>query len=303
MICISNKDGINNSSLESSDIRDQTKVLNYVSSILSANLVSSNDTKDLNHNNESSEEDKSLESNYLWNPPKDYYEDMLHPNRVYFDYTWNYERKCNGDFMDDRVKNQYRSLQIANQCHRCTFTCYKYCSKHDQVCRFGFPWLSKECIFGPLIVRDRDKKNRVKINVLPQRNNAYVNTTLFDPLLSIAHGGNHDIQYIGNTVGAAEYVASYASKSEAPDKKIMANIFNKKLKYLSSNVQNVTDRERLYSVGCAILGSSTVGAVQACYSLLGLKFVKSSRVVINVNSFHRKFLFYVLIVCLDHTDF
>ena len=279
--------------LESTEKSEQKKVLNYVSSILSANLVSNVNTLQSDMCTTSSNFYDSEESCYEWSPPKDYFEDTLHPNRAYFDYSWDFERKCNGEFSDGRVQKLYRELQIANQCHRCCFTCFKYCSKHDHVCRFGFPWISKDCIFGPVILKNRDKKNRVKINVLPQRNNAYINTTLFNPLLCLALGSNHDIQYIGNTVGAAEYVASYAAKSEAPDKKIMANIFHKKLKLLSSTVHTVTDRERLYSVGCAILGSSTVGAVQACYSLLGLKFVKSSRVVVNVNSLHRKFESYL----------
>ena len=87
------------------------------------------------------------------------------------------------------------------------------------VCRFGFPWTSQDCVFGPLIVKDRDKKSRVRVSVLPQRNNGFLNGTCFNPLIAIAHGGNHDLQYIGNTVGAAEYVASYASTCEEPDKR------------------------------------------------------------------------------------
>ena len=69
----------------------------------------------------------------------------------------------------------------------------------------------------------------------------------------------------------------------------MTNIFNKKIAYLTNNATNISDRDRLYSVGCALLGSSPVGSVQACYSLLGLKFVTSSRRVLNVNSLHRKY--------------
>ena len=140
----------------------------------------------------------------------------------------------------------------------------------------------------PCIHKDRDKMNRIRISVLPQRNKAYLNGTAFDPLLVIAHGGNHDLQYIGNSVGAAEYVASYASKFEEPDRKLMSNLYAKKIAYLESLSTHVTDREKLNAVGNAILGSSQVGSVQACYSLLGLKFVKSSRRVINLNPLHRK---------------
>ena len=287
LICISNKDGITNNSIESIDETERNKVIQYTTSILSANLVRS-----------SSEIDRDfIEDQYNWCPPKDYFSDERHPCRSSFNSDWNYDRNSDGVFADTNVRAQYRSLQIASQCHRCCFTCFKYCHKHEKICRFGYPWVSQDCLFGPIIVKNRDKRSRIKISVLPQRNNAYVNCTLFDPLLTIALGGNHDIQYISNTVGAAEYVASYASKSEAPDRKILSNIFNKKLAYLSSKAAHVTDRERLYSVGCAILGSSPVGSVQACYSLLGLKFVKSSRVVVNVNPLHRKFVEYFYNQC------
>ena len=69
----------------------------------------------------------------------------------------------------------------------------------------------------------------------------------------------------------------------------MANIYAKKIKYTVDTSSVVTDRQRLYAVGSAILGSNPVGAVQACYTLLGLKIVKSSRTVINLNPLHRKF--------------
>ena len=83
----------------------------------------------------------------------------------------------------------------------------------------------------------------------------------------------------------------------------MTNIFNKKIAYLTNNASNISDRDRLYSVGCALLGSSPVGSVQACYSLLGLNFVTSSRRVLNVNSLHRKYfthLCYELIKSIEY---
>ena len=139
-----------------------------------------------------------------------------------------------------------------------------------------------------MIRKDRDKKSRIRVTVLPQRNNANLSGTLYDPLITIAHGANHGIQYISNSVGAAEYVASYASKAEEPDKRQMANIYAKKISYIEGLGTHVTDRQRFYAVGSAILGISPVGAVQACYALVGLKFVKSSRQVVNVNPLNRK---------------
>ena len=294
LICISNLDGIDNTSIDSVLQSEQDKVKWYVQGVVSSNFVANpHRTED---SSLLSRDDVPVETDYNWNPDKDYFRDEYNPCRDNFDPSLNYERSCNGDFLSAQVQQQYRRLQIANQFHRCCFTCFKYCHKHDKVCRFGFPWTSMECFFGPVIVKDRDKKSRVRVSVLPQRNNAYINGTCFAPLITIAHGGNHDLQYIGNTVGAAEYVASYASKFEEPDKKVLTNIFNKKIAYLSNSVSNVTDRDRLYSVGCALLGSSPVGSVQACYSLLGLKFVNSSRRVLNVNSLHRTYLLFVFIL-------
>ena len=287
LICVAH-DGITSNSVESEDPIEQNKVKNLINNVVSANLIERVDTCDISEVDDINEIMK-IESKYDWNPHKNYFKDNNHPCRVPFMSNWDYTRDKNGVFADINVKRHYRRLQIATQFHRCCFTCFKYCFKHEQVCRFGFPWSSENCSFEPIIRKDRDKKSRVRITVLPQRNNANLNGTLLNPLLAIAHGGNHDIQYISNSVGAAEYVASYASKAEEPDKKKLANIYSKKIAYLEELNSHVTDRQRLYAVGSAILGSSQVGSVQACYALLGLKFVKSSRDVVNVNPLHRKY--------------
>ena len=269
--------------------------------IVSANLVTRVDDVDIEGSPSEKSDKILLEDDFNWNPSRDYFSDNNHPLRLPFDPSWNYDRSDDGLFYDNNVQRHYRRLQIANQFHRCCFTCFKYCFKHDNVCRFGFPWVINGCVFEPIIRRDRDKKSRVRVSVLPQRNNSNINGTLFSPLLTIAHGGNHDIQYISNTVGAAEYVASYASKAEEPDKKLLANIYAKKISYLVENNAAVSDRQRLYAVGSAILGSSPVGSVQACYTLLGLKAVKSSRNVVNLNPLHRKSFSSIIydIVCIS----
>jgi hypothetical protein len=283
-------DGIDADTIDSEDIGEQNKVKNYLKNIVSANLVA-NVIADSNDTVVNSSEQELDTTDFLWNPCREYFCDEGHPCRVPFNPRLNYERSSDGVFADINVQYQYRNLQIATQFHRCCFTCFKYCFAHNQVCRFGFPWVTDGCIFEPIIRRDRDKKSRIRVSVIPERNNAYLNGTLHSPLITVAHGGNHDIQYIGNSVGAAEYVASYASKAEEPDKKVMANIYAKKIKYIIDNSRVVTDRQRLYAVGSAILGSSPVGSVQACYSLLGLKIVKSSRAVINLNPLHRKYIY------------
>ena len=40
-------------------------------------------------------------------------------------------------------------------------------------------------MFSPLIVKDRDKKSRVRISVQPQRNNAHLNGTCFNLLMGV----------------------------------------------------------------------------------------------------------------------
>ena len=212
-------DGIDSGTIDSEVIAEQDMVKRYVKSIVSANLIANVEEISREVTNLSLGDIIIDETDFNWNPPKDYFSDEGHPCRVPFNSSSNYARSIDGVFADINVHRHYRQLQIATQFHRCCFTCFKYCYAHNQVCRFGFPWVSDGCIHEPIIRRDRDKKSRVRVTVLPERNNSYLNGTLHNPLLSIAHGGNHDVQYIGNTVGAAEYVASYASKAEEPDKK------------------------------------------------------------------------------------
>jgi hypothetical protein len=278
-------DGITEESVNSENTEEQQKVKNLIKKTVSAMLVDKVHLGEVGSDVETSIRE---EKEYNWNPYRDYLQDKSHPCRLPFNSSWDYTRNAAGEFSDVNVQNQYRGLQIGNQFHDCCTTCYKYCYGQQKTCRFGFPKQSDETLLQPCIQKERDKKNRIRINVLPQRNNANLNGTAFDPLFVIAHGGNHDLQYIGNSVGAAEYVASYASKSEEPDKKLMSNLYAKKIAYLESLNTHVTDREKLNAVGNAILGSSQVGSVQACYSLLGLKFVKSSRQVVNLNPLHRK---------------
>jgi hypothetical protein len=122
------------------------------------------------------------------------------------------------------------------------------------------------------------------MHVLPKRNNAFLNNTSKSPLLAIAHGANHDIKYIDTPYGSAQYCASYISKGESADFKLFRNVFSKKILYLE------TDRDYLKAVSNSLLEATAIGAVQACYVLLGLDFVISTRQVVNVNSLPRNIL-------------
>ena len=281
LVCIGH-DGITHESVTSEDFTEQQKVKDVVRRTVTAVLPSA-----VGENSHELNEDEQL---YYWNPERGYINDCKNPGRAIFHPDWNYERHENGDFLDERVHFQFRQLQIAFQMHRCCETCWKYNVDNEKVCRFKFPWIERENTDSVMITSERDKKNRVRINVLPPRNNGFINATLFNPLLMIAHGGNHDIQYIENSVGAAEYVASYAAKSEEPDYNIMKNLYTKKMNYLRESNEPVTDRLKLKAVGNAVIGSTKVGSVQACYFLLGLKFVTSSREVLNMNPLHSKLM-------------
>jgi len=121
-----------------------------------------------------------------------------------------------------------------------------------------------------------------------------MNNTFFDPLWFIAHGGNVDVKWMQNTIGAAEYIASYVSKAEAPDQSKLTNIFIKKISQMQMQ-DIVTDQSRLKAAAQAIIESTKVGSVQACYVLLHLKMVKTDVTVVTVNPSERKFLTHVLI--------
>ena len=197
LICVSNLDGIRADTIDSALIEDQNKVKKYVKRIVSANLVSRIGDVDITGPYSERSDIMLAENDFNWNPSRDYFSYECHPLRVPFDPSRNYERSDDGLFADVNVQRHYRRLQIANQFHRCCFTCFKYCFKHDYVCRFGFPWVANGC----------------------------------------------------------------ASKAEEPDKKLWANIYAKKISYLLDNHSSVSDRQRLYAVGSAILGSSPVGSI------------------------------------------
>ena len=201
------------------------------------------------------------------------------------DYRRSFE---DGTFKSSIIQNKVRDIQLASQMHKHTHSCFKYCTPGwgCVLCRHNYPYSNDGTtrVDVPVIISGHDRKKRRRVNVLPQRNNTWINPTFFDPLLTLAHVGNHDCQYISNTVGAAEYAASYIGKQEKPDFKLVCNLV-----YKSLNAQraNNSDLHRLKCVGKAILDSTPVGSVEAMYVLLGLQFVKKSRTIENVNALHR----------------
>ena len=187
----------------------------------------------------------------------------------------------------------YRRLQLANQMHRCCFTCFKYAAKDglgEKECRSMFPFEIGVASTEKVTFLQKRHKKHIRMHVLPKRNNAHLNNTSKSALLTIAHGANHDIKYIDTPHGSAQYCASYISKGESADFKLFRNVFSKKILYLE------TDRDYLKAVSNSLIEATAIGAVQACYVLLGLAFVISTRQVINVNSLPRNILTNRLII-------
>jgi hypothetical protein len=161
-------DGITEESVNSEDIAEQQKVKKLMKKTVSAILVDEVDTLDEVEIEPKKQENIKEEKKYHWNPYRDYHEDKNHPCRLPFNSSWDYGKNEDGTFSDINVQRQYRGLQIGNQFHDCCSTCYKYCQDQERTCRFGFPKPSDDTLLAPCIRKERDKKNRIRINVLPQ---------------------------------------------------------------------------------------------------------------------------------------
>ena len=292
LVCIKH-DGLSPDSAESQDPEKISALKELLRKTVSAKLISrhENDMNDLPDEACDHELRIKEEKQYNWTPHADYFKDTNDPRRMNFDPSLNYSRTLSGNFVDPIVQACSRRLQIANQIHRCCFTCFKYCPIDEKICRFCFPWPENKnsSATDVIILKDRDKKSRVRIRLIPERNNGNVNATFVSPLINCAHGGNSDVQFIMNSHGAAEYAAGYASKAEAPDQKKLQKIFVKSIVNLQERTPFVTDCQRLNAAANAVIGSTQVGAVQAMYFILDQKFVNSSRNIINLNPRKRKY--------------
>ena len=291
LVCIKH-DGIGPETADGSDPFALEALKKLIQNTITANLIprQENDITDLPDNIPDQLLRRQEELQYNWLPHTQFFTDSNDPRREPFDPTLNYDVSDMGMPLDMAVQIKARRLQLANQIHRCCFTCFKYCIGDDNICRFCFPWEKDKIASSSdvVIVKDKDKKHRVRLRVIPQRNNANINATFLSPLINCAHGGNSDIQFIMNSHGAAEYAAGYASKAEAPDQKKLQAIFIKTITQLQEQGPMITDRERLNTAAKSVIGSTQVGSVQAIYFILNQDFVISSRQVIGTNGSHGK---------------
>ena len=166
---------------------------------------------------------------------------------------------------DDRVCGMTRKGQIASQMHRCTFTCWKYNRYPGQrQCRFeGDKWDDPVHFHENTIIhRDTDARNRVRIRVLPPRNNTHLNNTFVSPLVTAAMSQcNRDIKMVENEYGQVEYVCSYSGKAEAADDNIFIRCLQKKFAKLEASGQ-LNTQEQLKAVGNSLLDAIAVQSVQ-----------------------------------------
>lgn len=290
--------------VSSEDPEKVKKVTDLMAHISTAQLEKRSEGDNSDLPNDDREESRFNEESYDFNPHNTYFDDEIDPRRDQFDPTLNYTRVyddshvTNGQIIDSRTQTKYRRLQLANNMHRCCRTCWKYNRNGDKQCRFCFPYIENSLNNNRnvTVLTDRDKRSRIRHKVKPARNNGHMNATYFNPLIPIAHGGNVDIGYIDTVAGAAEYSADYSSKVEAPDETRLSKMFAKKLARYREYGEFVTDRQKLQAVGNAVVSSSQVGAVQACYMLLGLPLVISSTTVLNVNPLPSKIHNIILIL-------
>jgi hypothetical protein len=186
----------------------------------------------------------------------------------------------------EKRTKQYRNIQIASNMHRCCFTCFKY----SKECRCGFPrhhaipeYNNGSSDQGQ-IIHSRDRKGRMKTQVLPVCNNVNFNPHISSELYVVAEGCNSDAQYVCNKRGAAEYCTSYSLKAEEPDSKALVNYVVKFCEMKQSANDRIETKDYFKAVGNALLHASPIKTTQAIWSLLGLKFVKKSREVLSINT-------------------
>jgi hypothetical protein len=287
--------GITASSVTSEDPAERQRVLSFVRNVATARLVPRDDGNydDLR---DDAARDYNIEQERLWSynvERQSYFRDTNHPARLTFDGNGNYGmNSVTGAILSVSVRRHYRRLQLAHQMHRCRDSCYKYCRRgRPKTCRYGFTKVRDAYNdYNCVIVQDRDNRSRVRVRVLPPRNNGNINNHMLNPLCFIASRGNQDIQYIQNTTGGAEYVSKYVSKAETAETAVFQNAVNRALARTAAKLpehETLSLRCHLQTVGNAVIAAQQVGTVQACYVLGKLPFVISSRDTVWVNCLRR----------------
>jgi hypothetical protein len=316
LIAVKNDSIKQNDIINVDDAEAQRRVQDFVKSIITCKLQPNLIEGGIDHDEENGDEEGDKMC-YMWNPlqvkradgdssvRREFFPDKYDPRRNFFPHSQyckyklsqngrevpmlSFKLKKNGSFCDALTQHAYRKWQIANQMHDCTFTCWKFCKWwEDKQCRFMYPVDETLCSNCDVTINvTRDRKKRVRVKAMAPRNNGHLNNCPVSPLLALAHGGNIDVQYIHSPYGAAEYCSSYCSKAEAPDLQTLQNMFVKKLSNILLRRDDLSFADQLRSILNAIYCCTKISTVHACYTLLKLKFVESSRNVEAMNPLRR----------------
>jgi hypothetical protein len=133
----------------------------------------------------------------------------------------------------------------------------------------------------------KDGRTRKRIVVVPPVNNAHLNNHPSDPVFIAAHHGNSDVKYMPESTGTVEYCTSYSSKAEKQDFDTIANVFAKRIAGINRAGKEMTDLQKLNTVGNAIINSEKASATQMIMVLCSLKFIEYNRPRENVNPLRR----------------
>jgi hypothetical protein len=137
LVCIKH-DGIGPETADGTDPYALESLKNLINKTITANLLPrhENDFSDLPDNIHDQILRRQEEKHYDWLPHTQFFTDSNDPRREPFDPALNYEISNLGLLCDMTVQIKARRLQLANQIHRCCFTCFKYCVGNDNICRF-----------------------------------------------------------------------------------------------------------------------------------------------------------------------
>ncbi len=294
-----NEDSLSRTSDPEEDNNNRNLVKTSFKSIATASLQPRhpNDFLDLPDDERVHEHIRDLEQHFQYKMDRADFKDSQHPCRErFFTSGRNFARLSDDSaaLTDKSVQTQYRRLQLANQMHTCQNSCHKYCRPGEPlVCRYDYPKRLVEGNFNNvLIIGCRDKRGRQRIRIEPPRSNAHLNVCCVSALIVLACKGNHDVQYIANKLGGAEYVSKYASKTETADSRIILNAISRRLaiRILALALDTpLTLRVTLRAVSNALISAQQIGSVHACYIIcLPRSLVQSSRVNHYVNALPRK---------------
>lgn len=292
------EDSLTKTSNPQEDSENRDKVKQAVKLVATATLQPrhKNDFQDLPVDEREHEHIRDIEKHFQFKVDRANFADAEHPCRERF-YASGRNFARNSDeaatISDLSVQSMYRRLQSVNQMHVCQTSCFKYCRAGESlVCRYDYPKCLVQGNFNDvLIIGCRDRRGRQRLRIEPPRTNANLNVCCMSPLIVLASKGNHDIQYIANKCGGAEYVSKYASKTDTADSRAMLNAISRKLAVrmmLLSPDSPLTLRVTLRAVANALISSQQIGSVHACYVVcLASSLVQSSRENVYVNALPR----------------